>query len=97
MADKIKLDYGLAEEMIKTFQQGHQQLNDTLKEMQNIANTLEQGALRGDGGQAFVEAIRGKLVPAIGRLADKFNEEAEDVQKAVEYMKEADQEAKSKF
>ena len=45
MSDKIKLDYGLAEEMIRTFEQGVEQLQDTMQEMQNIATMIEGGAL----------------------------------------------------
>jgi WXG100 family type VII secretion target len=97
MTDKIKLDYGLAAEMIQTFQQGAEQLQDTAQEMQMIADTIESGALLGRGGQAFTEAIRGKLTPAIARLTDKYQELAKDVDAAVKLMREADANARSKF
>lgn len=93
----IKLDYGLADDMIRTFQQGVEQLQDTLQEMQSVANTLEGGALLGQGGEAFVAAIRGRLCPAIGKLTDKFKELAQDVQAAKQYMQEADRESKGMF
>jgi WXG100 family type VII secretion target len=95
--DKIKLNYDQAEHMAKTFQQGAQQLQQTLQEMQNIAQTLEEGALLGRGGQAFVEAIRGKLSPSIGRLSDKFNEMEGDVHAAIAAMRQADSESKKQF
>jgi uncharacterized protein YukE len=97
MAEEIKLVYATAEEMIRTFQQGMQQLNDTEREMQGLAGMLQDGALLGRGGTAFTEAIRGKLCPAIGRLSDKFQELAGDVQDAIEFMQEADQTSKGKF
>lgn len=87
---EIKMDYGLMEDMSRTFAQGVEQLQDTMQAMQNIANELEDGALLGRGGEAFTEAIRGKLAPAISRLTDKFQELAEDVNKAMEDMKSAD-------
>jgi len=97
MSDKIKLDYGLAEEMIRTFEQGVEQLQDTMQEMQNIATMIEGGALLGRGGDAFKDAIRSKLAPSIGRLTDKFQELSRDVDAAVKYMREADTQSKGLF
>jgi WXG100 family type VII secretion target len=97
MSDKIKLDYGLAEEMIRTFEQGVEQLQDTMQEMQNLANMIEGGALLGRGGDSFKDAIRSKLCPSIGRLTDKFQELARDVDAAVKYMREADTQSKGMF
>ncbi|MAT99799.1 MAG: hypothetical protein CL608_21880 [Anaerolineaceae bacterium] len=87
---EIKMDYGLMEDMNKTFLQGVEQLQDTMQAMQNVANEMEDGALLGRGGTAFTEAIRGKLCPAISRLTDKFQELAEDINKAMEDMRSAD-------
>ena len=38
--DVIKLDYAKAEEMIRTFQQGREQLQRSLQEMQGLATTI---------------------------------------------------------
>lgn len=97
MADEIKVDYPLMDEMTQTFLKGVEQLQDTMQEMMSIANALEEGALLGRGGTAFTDAIRGKLCPAISKLTDKFQELAEDVKKAKEYAQQADQQAKSMF
>ncbi|HRW06764.1 MAG: WXG100 family type VII secretion target [Caldilineaceae bacterium] len=97
MADKIKLDYRLAEEMIKTFHKGHQQLQQTATEMQNVANLLESGALLGRGGDAFKDAVRSKLIKSINNLNAKFKELEGDVHKAVQYMQQADRESSGKF
>ena len=97
MADEIRLVYATAEEMIHTFKSGKDQLEKTEHEMQALASQLEGGALLGQGGENFKEAIRGKLCPAINRLSDKFEELMGDVQKAIEYMQQADQKSKSKF
>jgi WXG100 family type VII secretion target len=91
MMSEIKMDYGLMEDMSRTFAQGVEQLQDTMQAMQNVANELEDGALLGRGGVAFTEAIRNKLSPAISRLTEKFQELSEDVNKAMEDMKSADQ------
>lgn len=90
MSDEIRMDYGLMEDMSKTFQQSVEQLQDTLQAMQNVANELEDGALLGRGGDAFTEAIRNKLSPAISRLTEKMQELSEDINKAMEDMRSAD-------
>lgn len=90
MSDEIRMDYGLMEDMSKTFLQGVEQLQDTMQVAQNIANELEDGALLGRGGDAFTEAIRNKLSPAISRLTEKFQELSEDINKALEDMRSAD-------
>jgi len=90
MSDEIRMDYGLMEDMSKTFQQSVEQLQDTLQAVQNVANELEDGALLGRGGDAFTEAIRNKLSPAISRLTEKMQELSEDVNKAMEDMRSAD-------
>lgn len=92
MSDEIRVVPELMDNMTQTFLQGVEQLQDTMQEMQRIANTLEDGALLGEGGQAFTDAIRSKLCPAISRLTDKFQELAEDVRTAKEaIVQEADQ------
>jgi WXG100 family type VII secretion target len=94
---EIKLNYAMAEEMAQTFKQGTEQLQDTMLEMQSLANLLEGGALKGRGGTAFVEAIRNKLSPALTRLTEKFQELEGDVKAAIEAMREADSQAESGF
>ena len=97
MPEEIKLVIPTAEDMIKTFVEGVNVLQETNSRMEKIASTLEGGALLGQGGTAFVEAIRDSLCPAIGRLEEKYQELAQDVRKAIEEMQEADQESKGKF
>jgi WXG100 family type VII secretion target len=97
MSDTIKLEYPLADEMSQTFRAGVEQLQNTMQEMQTLANTLEEGALLGRGGSAFVEAVRNKLCPSLAKLTDKYHELDQDVQAAVQYMREADARAKGDF
>jgi len=97
MTDEIRVVYPDMEEMSRTFQQGAQQLQQTMQEMQAIATALEDGALLGLGGESFVEGIRSKLVPAISRLESKFNELDRDVRAAMRYAMQADIESKGKF
>lgn len=97
MTDEIRVVYPDMEDMSRAFQRGAEQLRDTMQEMQNLAGVLEDGALLGMGGQAFVEAIRGKLCPAIDRLAEKFDELDGDVKAAVRYAQQADRQSKGMF
>ncbi len=97
MTDEIRVVYEDMEEMRRAFRQGMEQLEETMQDMQSVANTLEDGALLGDGGEAFTQAIRGRLAPAIARLADKFKELDTDVGVAVAYARRADRESAGKF
>lgn len=97
VSEVIKMDYSDMEEMSRTFQQGSAQLKETLKEMRALAEILEGGALLGQGGTAFTNAIQTKLVPAIDRLDEKFEELRGDIVDAVNYMKDADRTAKNYY
>lgn len=95
--DEIRVVYESMEEMCQSFNQGIEQLQDTNQEMQALAGMMEDGALLGSGGAAFVDAIRGKLTPAISRLTEKFEELRDDVQAAKQYAEEADKSSKGMF
>lgn len=95
--DEIRVVYELMDDMSTTFNQSVEQLQDTNQEMQMIATVMEDGALLGMGGDAFVEAIRGKLSPAIAKLTEKMDELNQDVQAAKQYAQEADKESSAQF
>ena len=95
--DKIKLNYEQADHMAKTFKQGSQQLQQTMQEMTKIAQMLEEGALLGQGGQAFVEAIQSKLCPSLKKLSEKYTELEGDVHAAIKFMQQAYAESKKQF
>ena len=97
MTDEIRLVIPTAEDMIKTLVEGVNVLQETSSKMEKVAGTLEGGALLGQGGTAFTEAVRDALIPAIGRLEEKYQELAQDVRKAIEDMQEADEESAGKF
>lgn len=97
MTDKIRVVYPDMEDMCRAFEQGVESLQDTLSESMAIANVLEEGALLGEGGSAFVDAIQGKLAPAISRLIEKFKELDTDVNAAMQHAKDADRTAKGQF
>ncbi|MBV7336103.1 WXG100 family type VII secretion target [Chloroflexi bacterium TSY] len=97
MADEIRVVYESMDEMSQTFRMGVEQLQDTMQEMQVIANTMEEGALLGRGGEAFTDAIRTKLARSLTKLTEKFEELDKDVQDAKKFAQEADKRSKGMF
>jgi len=95
--DVIKLDYPKAEEMRKTFKASAEQIEATTKEMAAIANTLQEGALLGTGGTAYVEAVRTRLIPSLNKLKAKYEELDKDVAAAVKAMQDQDRAAAQRF
>ncbi len=97
MADIIRMDYAAMEQLIAAFRQANTNLMDVQRNEGQMAQLLENGALLGVAGAHLAEAINGPLVRATVKLAEKMNEEARDCQKAMEIMKQHDQEAAGKF
>jgi len=93
----VRIDYDMMVDMAQAFRQASQQLEDTLREMQNIATTLENGALLGRAGDSLTEGIRGRLCPAIDRLREKNDELTRDIYGAISDFRGADFDAESLF
>ncbi len=84
-------------QMAKSFQQAEKQLEETVSTMKNLAKQMEDGALQGDGGQAFVAAINGPLTKKLNVLKQKMKELEGDVKKAQQANREAEGTAKGRF
>ena len=97
MADIIKMDYPSMEDMAKAFRDGSQTMEDIIREIQNINGQLEGGVLLGRGGDAFRSALNDKLVPAINRLKEKFDELGGDIYGALVDLRDGDHSAESRF
>lgn len=77
MADNIKkMEYPEADQMIQVLKDAVQQLQAIIGEADGIANALEGGAMLGDAGEAFADGIRTKLVGAINKLIDGYEDGA---------------------
>jgi len=94
---ETRMVYEEAEEMVMLLHTGAEQLMDTMEAMQRIAEQLDNGALLGDGGEAFSSALRQRLAPAIQRLAEKLKERSDYVQTEVYDMKQAEQASRNLF
>jgi len=97
MADVIRMDYPAMEQLIAAFRQANGSLLDVQKVETQMAQLIENGALLGVAGTHLNSAISGPLVRATGKLADKMHEEANDLHKAMEIMKQRDAEAAGRF
>ena len=66
--------------MSKTFKDGMEALQDALMEMTRIANAMDDGALQGDAGSSFSDALQNSMARKIQELHDKFEELANDIE-----------------
>lgn len=97
MSEVIKLNYPAMEDMARHCKAVAQRLQETIKLGQQIASEMENGALVGDAGQAFTQVLRQDFNSAVTKLMQKFEEVADDIQKAIDDMKAEDSEAAGRF
>ncbi|HSQ17722.1 MAG TPA: WXG100 family type VII secretion target [Anaerolineales bacterium] len=98
MSEIIKMDYGAMEDMAQTFRESGQTLEDIMHEMESVAASMEGGALLGRGGQAWVSAIRERLIRTrLQKLTDKMNELSMDIYGALVDLRDGDHESQSRF
>lgn len=83
MADIIKYDYAMLEEMEKAFRTSAEQIGDMITEVNNIIGLLEGGALLGVAGDSFVEACSGPLMQSLTKLQDKMTELEGDIRQVI--------------
>jgi len=93
----IKLNYPEMERMAAQCIKAQQRLQDTVKLAQSISQDMQNGALVGDAGEAFTNALQQAFIPAVNRLADKFEEISKDIKLAISEMKTQDKGAGNFF
>lgn len=91
MADIMKMEYADVENMINTFKQGKETLQDTASELQSIASAYEEAA-KGHYADEMVDGLRSDFAPALNKLIEKFQDMADSVQAAMDLMRAADEE-----
>jgi uncharacterized protein YukE len=84
------------EKMAKTFNQAHQQIETSMREMEKIAKVFEDGALLGTAGDAFRDAIR-KLIKRMKVIGEKLKELEGDINGAVSATRDGVTTAQSRF
>ena len=93
----VRMNYDSMERMAKAFHHAHRQVQDTMREMEKVAKQMEDGALVGDSGDAFREAIRTKLLRRMKVVAEKLQELEQDIHGAVETTRDGVTTAQSRF
>ena len=96
MAEKIRVNYPALEDMAKQCSQGSARLRQTASMANNIGQQLQNGAMMGEFGDVFVNALQ-VFQSKVNKLADKLAEESADIHSAMNDMRQADQKAGSKF
>jgi len=97
MAEVIKLNYPAMREMVLHCRKVAQRLQQTVQMGRGIANQMQNGALVGAAGMAFVDALNTKFTQAVTRLSQKFEEEAKDIEGAIADMQAQDSSVQGKF
>ena len=92
-----RMDYAMMEDMARVFKDCAGQCEDTISEILAIANTLENGALVGLAGEAFVSVLTNDLKSALEAMREKFNELNADIDVAVRIKRDAVQDVRSRF
>ena len=93
----VRMNYNSMESMQKAFHQSHQQVSESISEMEKLAKTLEDGALLGSAGDAFKDAIRSKLIKRMKVIQDKLQELEGDINGAVLATRDGVSTAQSRF
>ena len=93
----VKMNYDSMDRMAKAFHNAHQQISTTMREMENIAKSMEGGALVGDAGKAFTDAIRSKLIKRMKVIEEKMQEMEKDIKAAIAATRDGVQTAGARF
>ncbi len=93
----VRMNYDSMERMQKAFHQAHQQLETSMREMDKIAKTMEDGALLGTAGDAFRDAIKSKLLKRMKVIQEKMKELEGDIHGAVLATRDGVTTAQSRF
>lgn len=96
MADKIRVNYPALEDMAKNCDACANRLRQTVSMANQIAQQMQNGAMQGEFGDIFVQAL-GVFQTKVNKLADKFAEEASDINGAMQDMRQADNTAGAQF
>lgn len=95
MADIIKMNVPLMEEMAQMFRQASDTLDTTLSEVGSIAQLLADGALLGQGGDNFEQSCRVTLTQTIQQFQAKINELEQDIRANIEIFQSTDKTVQS--
>jgi len=82
MAEEIVINFEQVDQMVELMRSTAKLLRDQLMaDVNKMAQTFAQDALKGKAGDAFENALRANLNPAVERLAAKLEEQASFVER----------------
>jgi uncharacterized protein YukE len=96
MADKIRMNYPVVKDMASQCLKLYAQLDSIAFHAKDTSAQMEEGALLGKPGETFVQAM-GQLERSTRKLQAKLYEVAQDIEKAMADMQQADGTSGSKF
>jgi uncharacterized protein YukE len=76
MSDEVVINFEQVDQMVELLRNTAKMLRDQLMADVNKMAQMTQEALVGDAGDAFENALRANLNPAVERLAAKLEEQA---------------------
>ena len=97
MVDKIQMDYEAVQQMAQLAKQSADELDEMVGSLKAIVDQLEGGVLIGRAGRALSDSIGERLVPAVGRLSQKFSEISLDLLGALTDLRDSDSQAGGLF
>jgi len=95
--DKERMVQSSMDEMCRSFHQAHTSLDETVNAARDIAKMMQDGALLGQAGDEFRQAIESQLIPRVKRLADKLMEMEGDVRSAAARIHQAETQSEQRF
>jgi len=91
------MNHNSMDDMDKAFKKAGQDIEAVMKEMTNVAKSMEGGALVGLGGDSFRAALEGPLKKRLNVLKAKMEELNKDINQAQAANREAERGAKGRF
>jgi uncharacterized protein YukE len=92
-----KMVYASMEDMSKSFDKAKQQLQELNQSTAKVADKLQQGALRGKGGDLFVSALKETLKKKVDDISNAMGDLSAYVTAAMAEMKQVEQQDTKMF
>ena len=86
-----KMVYESMEAMSKSFDNAGKQIQEMGQSMGKIGDKLQNGALRGKGGDVFASALKETLKSKLDKMAEAMQTLSGDIQAAMSEMKQVEQ------
>lgn len=97
MADEIRADYEQLEQLAARFNSQSQAVQQMLQKVRGSMGKLESDGWIGRGSDAFFSEMQSEVLPASQRLQQALEEAARTTQSIVSTVKQAEDEASSRF